>query len=67
MCPLLQPSQDEAVEKIAVKLPQSMLPKMAHYLAYAQIKNQDDLIKQTLNFVMEKDKGFKTYLTQTAS
>ena len=66
MTALLKPEQSFEMEKLKIDLPGVLLRKMDQYMAYANFKSHDDLIQKAVSFVMEKDKGFKTFVSDSA-
>lgn len=66
MSALLKPNQSFEMEKIKIDLPDVLLRKMDQYMTYASFKSHDDLIQKAVSFVMEKDKGFKTFVSKSA-
>ena len=61
MSALLKPDDHNELTKIKAEIPTHTLERLDHYMSYAGFKDQSDAISKALDFVMDKDKGFREY------
>lgn len=59
MSALLQPDQSFKKIKLKIELPEPLIEDIDRYMKHSGIETRSSLIQKALEYVMEKDKGFK--------
>ena len=59
MSALLQPDQSFKKIKLKVELPEPLVDEIDRYMDHSKIETRSSLIQKSLEYVMEKDRGFK--------